>query len=70
MNEILGAVSGLGFGISTSAMFAIYALLFWYGGKQISDSNVDFPSMMRVIMVFLGGEMGGIIYIYPFSSFH
>eukprot|EP00457_Paulinella_chromatophora_P000433 gb/GEZN01000433.1/.p1 GENE.gb/GEZN01000433.1/~~gb/GEZN01000433.1/.p1 ORF type:complete len:1384 (+),score=244.98 gb/GEZN01000433.1/:399-4154(+) len=54
------AAKGFFSGYSQLAMFSSFALLYWYGGKQIAKGNADFESMFIPIfcMFMLGAGMG------------
>lgn len=49
--KCIGLTSSLAFGSTVSAVIVVSAFLFWYGGKQISDGDNDFSSMLGVITV-------------------
>lgn len=39
-------------------MFAVYALGFWYGGRLVSDGEMDFDEMLKVFFAILLATMG------------
>lgn len=41
-------LNGAGFGFSNFTMFALYALAFWYGGKLISQGQLNFADLLKV----------------------
>ena len=51
-------VTGIGFGFSQFAMFAIYSLAFWYGGKKVQSGDLTLEQMFKVFFAVLMGAMG------------
>ena len=51
-------VTGIGFGFSQFAMFAIYSLAFWYGGKKVESGDLTLEEMFKVFFAVLMGAMG------------
>ncbi|KAI9311518.1 P-loop containing nucleoside triphosphate hydrolase protein [Dichotomocladium elegans] len=52
-----GLALGVGFGIFFFAIFAIYGLAFWYGGKLVSVSKMTGAAVMVVFFAMLNGAM-------------
>lgn len=44
--------AGLGFGYSQCSIYLVYALGFWYGGKQIASGAMSFTEMLKVCLPF------------------
>ena len=40
--------SGLGFGFSQFAVFSVYALAFWYGGRLMRSGEMSFKDVLKV----------------------
>jgi len=53
--SITGAI---GFGISNSMQYLVYALLFWYGSQLIQHEGLTFENMMISIMTLMMGVTG------------
>ncbi|OQR86121.1 ATP-binding Cassette (ABC) Superfamily [Achlya hypogyna] len=51
-------INGIMNGFSTGAMFASYAVVFWYGAKLIHDGTISFPEMMRTLMAVMMAAQG------------
>lgn len=51
-------VTGVGFGFSQFAMFAIYSLAFWYGGMRVEQGQMNLEEMLKVFFAVLMGAMG------------
>lgn len=51
-------VTGIGFGFSQFAMFAVYGLAFWYGGQQVEDGKMSLEAMLQVFFAVIMGAMG------------
>lgn len=56
--KVRGLVTGVLFGCTQFVLFASYGLLFWFGGKLVSDGKYTFNQMMTAIMSILMGAMG------------
>ncbi|OQS02150.1 ATP-binding Cassette (ABC) superfamily, partial [Thraustotheca clavata] len=51
-------INGLMNGFSSFIMFAVYAFVFWYGGKLLNDKHIDFTQMMRTMMAVMMAAQG------------
>lgn len=51
-------MAGVGLGVSNMAMFATYALLFWYGATLIESDEINFKQLMTAIMSLMFGAFG------------
>ncbi|OQR88850.1 ATP-binding Cassette (ABC) superfamily [Achlya hypogyna] len=51
-------INGLLNGFSTFSMFAVYALVFWYGGKLINEGTITYKEMMRTMMAVMMAAQG------------
>ncbi|OQR84917.1 ATP-binding Cassette (ABC) superfamily, partial [Achlya hypogyna] len=51
-------INGLMNGFGPFAMFAAYALVFWYGGKLISNGTITYKEMMRTLMAVMMAAQG------------
>ncbi|RHY58788.1 hypothetical protein DYB34_005953 [Aphanomyces astaci] len=51
-------VNGIMNGFSTASMFAVYALVFWYGAKLVESKSIDFGELMRTLMAIMMASQG------------
>ncbi|EQC24934.1 hypothetical protein SDRG_17182 [Saprolegnia diclina VS20] len=51
-------INGIMNGFSTFSMFAVYALVFWYGNKLIQDGAISFDEMIRTLMAVMMAAQG------------
>ncbi|OQR88680.1 ATP-binding Cassette (ABC) superfamily [Thraustotheca clavata] len=51
-------INGIMNGFSTFSMFAVYALVFWYGNKLIVNKTIDFQEMIRTLMAVMMAAQG------------
>eukprot|EP00873_Tetraselmis_striata_P012568 jgi/Tetstr1/432832/TSEL_022182.t2 len=51
-------VTGIGFGFSQFAMFAVYGLAFWYGGQEVVAGRMTLEEMLKVFFAVIMGAMG------------
>ncbi|KAA6419418.1 MAG: ATP-binding cassette transporter [Trebouxia sp. A1-2] len=50
--------SGLGFGASQFIIFAVYAVGFWYGGREIAKGDLTFTEMLKVFFCIAFSAFG------------
>ncbi|KMZ57069.1 hypothetical protein ZOSMA_89G00190 [Zostera marina] len=48
-----GLISGVGYGISNFMLYAIFAVIFYIGGKFVEDGKIEFSDVFRVFFVLL-----------------
>ncbi|KAG9407947.1 ABC transporter B member 10 [Aphanomyces cochlioides] len=46
-------VNGFMEGIASFSMFAVYALVFWYGARLLDDGSISFKQLMNTLMVIM-----------------
>jgi ATP-binding cassette subfamily B (MDR/TAP) protein 1 len=51
-------MAGVGFGGSNMILFLVYALLFWYGSKLITNGEIEFENLMQAILCLMLGALG------------
>ncbi|KAF0693595.1 Aste57867_15460 [Aphanomyces stellatus] len=51
-------VNGIMSGFSSFSMFAVYALVFWYGAKLIASDSITFPELIRTLMAIMMASQG------------
>jgi ATP-binding cassette, subfamily B (MDR/TAP), member 1 len=51
-------LSGASFGAGQFFMFAVYALSFWFGGKQVDSGKMDIGDVLLVFFAILLASMG------------
>ncbi|OQR83102.1 ATP-binding Cassette (ABC) superfamily, partial [Thraustotheca clavata] len=51
-------VNGIMNGFANFSMFAVYALVFWYGAKLIHNGTISFNEMMRTMMAMMMAAQG------------
>ncbi|OQR85102.1 ATP-binding Cassette (ABC) superfamily, partial [Achlya hypogyna] len=51
-------VNGTMNGFSTFSIFAVYAIVFWYGGKLVHDGTISFEEMMHTLMAVMMAAQG------------
>ncbi|RLN92875.1 hypothetical protein BBJ28_00025509, partial [Nothophytophthora sp. Chile5] len=51
-------INALALGFSSFIVFATYALVFWYGGKLVSQGNITFSELMRTLMAIMMSSQG------------
>ncbi|GMF28770.1 unnamed protein product [Phytophthora lilii] len=51
-------LNGVALGFSSFILFATYSLVFWYGGKLVSDHEINFKELMRTLMAIMMSAQG------------
>ncbi|TMW55306.1 hypothetical protein Poli38472_013197 [Pythium oligandrum] len=51
-------VNGAALGFSSFIVFAVYSLVFWYGGKLVSKNDISFQQLMRTLMAIMMSSQG------------
>jgi ATP-binding cassette, subfamily B (MDR/TAP), member 1 len=51
-------VNGLALGFSSGIVFAVYSLVFWYGGTLVSKGDISFQQLMRSLMAIMMSAQG------------
>ncbi|KAF1328535.1 Multidrug resistance protein abc superfamily, partial [Globisporangium splendens] len=51
-------VNGLALGFSSFIVFAVYSLVFWYGGKLVHRDEITFDQLIRTLMAIMMSAQG------------
>ncbi|TMW55295.1 hypothetical protein Poli38472_013186 [Pythium oligandrum] len=51
-------INGLALGFSSFIMFAVYSLVFWYGGKLVHKDDITFQQLIRTLMAIMMSAQG------------
>lgn len=54
----LAHTNGVAVGFSSFIMFAVYSLVFWYGGTLIKDDKITFQQLIRTLMAIMMSAQG------------
>lgn len=51
-------INGLALGFSSFIMFAVYSLVFWYGGTLVGKGSISFTQLIRTLMAIMMSAQG------------
>ena len=51
-------INGLALGFSSFIMFAVYSLVFWYGGQLVKNDHISFQQLIRTLMAIMMSAQG------------